>query len=615
MLTQKCNKNLRTSLSSVCVLFSKLSLSAVCSRQSQLKTLSLYPANKSVCLYPAVNSGHIFVSVVQIYVNIQESEFDYFLFYIERQRSERVDWPSVAQGHQQRSSPVEYEERQQDHNSAARYHRSTGEESSFFTGETEGRPRYTSRSPPFSQEPLQGYIFHKPDGGPVQYQQLDHNSNFTSDNRPPSSLQGTDYSEEKTALEFEPSARESPAAGISRYRSSNSVSSNSRSPVPPQEVSSNTSREEVSTRSQEQVFPTPGQRPHLTLGVHPQEHLLKQEEVEYFFSGLHSHPSSSSALTPQQHQHYHPHHLPAGHHQHQSHLQPQALPEGVVSRAGSAGIIQPQPQHQQQQPPATSHTPRDPPAPSDCNSATPATVSSSTPHQQHYPSVSPRDNITSLTSSSPTSSSSSAELKDPRNALVATTLEHHTSTGLSTYTSTGLSTYKGSPHHTTAMFQGANSTMTAMHPGTGPSAYADPTGQSFLHPGTGASPVYVPTTRAMLSAYMSGNGASSPQTTVSPNSATVWSAMQDTAQSSYSTSATHHGATVSSRFSFPPTPSPPGMGSPGSRTGETGVPAGFGSSLAARPAGLSAYSAYMGTADLTAWNGLYNSQVCPPFRI
>ena len=523
---------------------------------------------------------------------------------MERQRSKRVDWPSVAQDHQQRNSPVEYEEREQDNNSAVRYS-TTAEESGFLEGETEARPRYTSRSSPFSQEPLQGYIFHKPDNGADQYQQLDHNSNFANNNRSPSSLQGTDYAEEKTPPEFEPSARQSPAVGPSRYRNSNSVSSNSRSPDPPQEASSNPPREEVVTRSPEQVFPTPGQQQHPTLGGHPQEQLLKQEEVEYFFSGLHSHPSTSSALIPQQHQHYHPHHHLPGHHQHQSHLQPQGLPEAVSRASGgsSVGILQPQPQqHQHQQPPATSHTS---PAPSDYNSATPTNVSISTPHQQHYPTVSPRDTITSSVTSSPTSSSS-AELKDPRNALVATTLEHHTTTGLSTYTA--------SPHHTTAMFQGANSTMTAMHPGTGPSAYTDPTGQSFLHAGTGASPVYVPTTRAMLPAYM-GNGASSPQTTVSPNSAAVWSAMQDTAQSSYSTSATHHGATVSPRFSFPPTPSPPGMGSPGSRTGESGVPAGFGSSLAARPAGLSAYSAYMGTADLTAWNGLYNNQVCPPCRI
>ena len=164
-----------------------------------------------------------------------------------------------------------------------------------------------------------------------------------------------------------------------------------------------------------------------------------------------------------------------------------------------------------------------------------------------------------------------------------------------------------SPHQVggiSTMFQTGNSTMAAMHPGTTPGAYPGSDGQGFLHPGTGAAPVYVPTTRAMLPAYaMPSNGASSPQTSsVSPNSA-VWSAMagQD-AGNNYSTTSTHH-ATVSPRFSFPPTPSPPGMGSPGSRAGETpGVPAGFGSTLTARPTGLSPYSAYMGTDQFYQFN-------------
>ena len=501
------------------------------------------------------------------------------------QRSERLDWPPVLH---QRERQIRTEHEHQRENDSAKqstgyHHQHPAEESSFLAAESEGRARYTSRSSPYSQEPLQGYIYHKPDNETVQYQQLDHNSNFAGENSPVA-LQRNDYHEAKTA----PSHRESPAVGIARYHHSpSSANSNSRSPIPSQEASPNPPREGALLSTQQQVYSTSGQQ-HLTLEVLAQEQLLKQEEVEHFFSGLHG------TLTPQQ-QHYH-HLAGQNQHQHQHPLQPQSAPsEGtVVSRAAASTL--------QQQPSATSHTPQDPPAaPSDCSSTT---VSSSTPHQ-HYPLVSPRDNIACTSSSSPSTSG----LKDPRD-LVATTLVHHTATGLSSYTSPS---HHNHLHHSATMFQGANSTMTAMHPGTGPSAYTDPTGQSFLHPGTGASPVYVPTTRTMLPTYMSGNGASSPQTSVSPNSAAVWTAMQDTAQGSYSTSATHHGATVGPRLSFPPTPSPPGMGSPGSRVGETGVPAGFGSSLAARPAGLSPYSAYMGTADLSAWNGLYNNQVCPPF--
>ena len=494
---------------------------------------------------------------------------------MEQQRRERLDWPPVAL---QRERQVRIEYKDQGEECSTKQpgfqHQHPTEENSFLAAESESRARYSSRSSPYSQEPLQGYIYHKPESDSVQYRQLDHNSNFAGENSPVP-LQRTDIPERKSVQ----SPQESATIGIVRYHHSpSSADSNSRSPIPP---SPNPPREEALSSAEQQVYSTHGQQ-HLTLGELPQEQLLKQEEVEHFFSGLHR------TLAPQQQYHHHPGH----HHQHQLPQQPQSgTPSEAVSGAGASTL--------QQQPPSTSHTPHNPPAPSNCSSNSSATVSSSTPHQ-HYPLVSPRDNIT--TSSSP------SVLKDPRD-LVATALVHHTATGLSSYTTSS----HHHPHHSAAMFQGANSTMTAMHAGTGPTAYTDPTGQSFLHPGTGASPVYVPTTRTMLPTYMSGNGAPSPQTTVSPNSAAVWTAMQDTAQGSYSTSATHHGATVSPRFSFPPTPSPPGMGSPGSRAGEAGVPTGFGSSLAARPAGLSPYSAYMGTADLSAWNGLYNNQVFPPF--
>lgn len=126
--------------------------------------------------------------------------------------------------------------------------------------------------------------------------------------------------------------------------------------------------------------------------------------------------------------------------------------------------------------------------------------------------------------------------------------------------------------------------MTSMAMHSTPPTYHETTQNSFL-PGTQlSSPVYVPTTRAMLPVQYPG-APQAPQTN-------AWS-MQD---ASYSTGTAH----PSSRFSFPPTPSPP-MASPTGRTDSTP----YGASLS-RSTGISPYSPYMHTtSDIPHWNA-YN---------
>ena len=130
------------------------------------------------------------------------------------------------------------------------------------------------------------------------------------------------------------------------------------------------------------------------------------------------------------------------------------------------------------------------------------------------------------------------------------------------------------------MFQGQSAI-------TAPPTYHHDAAGSFLHSASAATPVYVPTTRALPSAmgYMSNSGQGTAGGQAA--SASMWP-MQD--NSAYSTPSSH-----ASRYSFPPTPSPP-MTSPTPRD------SGFGSPLG-RPTGLSAYSPYMGPSDLSAWNG------------
>ncbi len=119
---------------------------------------------------------------------------------------------------------------------------------------------------------------------------------------------------------------------------------------------------------------------------------------------------------------------------------------------------------------------------------------------------------------------------------------------------------------------------------------------SFLHhaAAAGTSPVYVPTTRAVLPAgmpYTPGmNGAQSAVPSAQAPNAAVWD------NSGYTTASTHSSMSMSQRFPFPPTPSPP-INSP---TGRTDSAAGFGSPLS-RP-GISSYPMY-GAADISAWNG------------
>ena len=134
-----------------------------------------------------------------------------------------------------------------------------------------------------------------------------------------------------------------------------------------------------------------------------------------------------------------------------------------------------------------------------------------------------------------------------------------------------------------AMFHQSVPSMSGMH-GSPPSYYHDSTGSNtFLshHPGPGGSPVYVPTTRGVLPGVQTmsnGNQGGHSQ---------GWPNVQDPA---YSTTPTH--PSVSPRFAFPPTPSPP-VQSPGGRTEGYGSPLGRG--------GLP-YSHYMGADISSHWN-------------
>ncbi|XP_013388658.1 transcription factor GATA-4 isoform X1 [Lingula anatina] len=121
-----------------------------------------------------------------------------------------------------------------------------------------------------------------------------------------------------------------------------------------------------------------------------------------------------------------------------------------------------------------------------------------------------------------------------------------------------------------AMFQSPG-TMSAM---TSPTYHE--TGQSPYI----TNPVYVPTTRAILPGQYG-----SPQTPVQAQTGQLWS-MQDSGYPA--------AATVSHRFSFPPTPSPP-INSPGGRQDASYVPRN----------GISPYTPYMSSPDLNPWNA-YN---------
>nr|AHY88453.1 GATA456-A [Novocrania anomala] len=140
-----------------------------------------------------------------------------------------------------------------------------------------------------------------------------------------------------------------------------------------------------------------------------------------------------------------------------------------------------------------------------------------------------------------------------------------------------LSNYSRS--HTHAMFQNPAQAM-SMH--STPPTYHETTQNSFLPHN---SPVYVPTTRAMLPVQYMSNGA--PQAPVQSNSS-MWS-MHAQPESAYTTHTSGH-----SRFSFPPTPSPPG---PTQVTATRPDPS-YGNSLA-RP---SPYATYVGS-EINPWNG------------
>ncbi|CAH1774667.1 unnamed protein product [Owenia fusiformis] len=124
-------------------------------------------------------------------------------------------------------------------------------------------------------------------------------------------------------------------------------------------------------------------------------------------------------------------------------------------------------------------------------------------------------------------------------------------------------------------------------------SHAPPTyhheGSSYLH-SAATNPVYVPTTRATLGSmlpmqYMSnGTGQGSPQ---------GW----PTQDNGYSTASTH--PSMSPRFTFPPTPSPP-VSSPSSRTDPS-------YSALTRPTGISPY----GYPDISAWSSYNNMALSP----
>ncbi|XP_064597389.1 transcription factor GATA-4-like [Liolophura sinensis] len=107
----------------------------------------------------------------------------------------------------------------------------------------------------------------------------------------------------------------------------------------------------------------------------------------------------------------------------------------------------------------------------------------------------------------------------------------------------------------------------------------------FMHAGT--SPLYVPTTRAVLPMQYVSSG--SGQGASSPNNG-MWAMQPD--HTSYATNTSHQS--MSQRFAFPPTPSPP-ISSPGGRSEGS-----FGSPIHRAP-GISPYPTYMG-ADLGPWN-------------
>ncbi|XP_064652127.1 transcription factor GATA-4-like isoform X2 [Lineus longissimus] len=132
------------------------------------------------------------------------------------------------------------------------------------------------------------------------------------------------------------------------------------------------------------------------------------------------------------------------------------------------------------------------------------------------------------------------------------------------------------------MFQ--NGTMSVHSPPT----YHPESGSNGFLPG--GSPVYVPTTRAVLPMqYMAQNSTS--QTTQQNG---VWS-MQEPAYTS---------ASVSPRFTFPPTPSPPISSPPRPDVSGSSV-SGFGAAIP-RPSGISPYPTYMGPADISPWNTFNN---------
>ena len=131
----------------------------------------------------------------------------------------------------------------------------------------------------------------------------------------------------------------------------------------------------------------------------------------------------------------------------------------------------------------------------------------------------------------------------------------------------------------TSMFQNS---MPAMSVHSAPPTYHPDATNAFMH--AGGSPVYVPTTRAVLPVqYGSAQPAAQTQN--------VWQMQPETA---YTASTTH--PSMSPRFTFPPTPSPP-ISSPAGRTETYGTALG----VPGRPGTISPYTTYV-SPDITPWN-------------